>query len=74
MLTLNLDADLDTCKNNPKNYSTTEIGEHIPCAYSMSITWWFDHIENKHTLYHRKDFMKKFCGSLKEHAKKYNCK
>ena len=72
MLTLNLDTDLDACKNNPKNSSTTEIGEHIPCAYLMSTSWRFDHIENKHTLYHRKDCMKKFSDSLKEHAKKYN--
>ena len=31
--------------------STTKIGEHIPCGYSMSTIWAFDHIENKHTLY-----------------------
>ena len=29
-----------------------------------------DHIQNKHTLYDRKDCMKKFCGSLRKHAKK----
>ena len=42
---------------------------HIPCGYSMSIIWGFDHIENKHTLYRGKDCMKKFCDSLREHAK-----
>ena len=35
----------------------------------MSTIWGFDHIEDKHTLYRGKDCMKKFCTSLKEHAK-----
>ena len=60
---------IDGCANNPEKSSTTKIGEHIPCGYSMSAIWGFDRIEDKHTLYHRKDCMKKFCTSLKEHAK-----
>ena len=55
--------------NNPGNSSTTKIGEHIPCGYSMSNIWAFDNIENKHTLYRGKDCMKKFCESLSEHTK-----
>ena len=35
----------------------------------MSTIWAFDHMENKHTLYRKKDCMKKFCTSLREHAK-----
>ena len=35
----------------------------------MSTMWAFDRIENKHTLYYRKDYMKIFCESLREHAK-----
>ena len=35
----------------------------------MSTIWAFDHIENKHTLYRGKDYMKKFCTSLRERAK-----
>ena len=35
----------------------------------MSIIWAFDYIENKHTLYRGEDCMKKFCTSLREHAK-----
>ena len=27
----------------------TKIGKHIPCEYSMSTIWGFDHIENKHS-------------------------
>ena len=60
---------LDGCANIPENSSTTKIGEHIPCGYSMSTIWAFDHIWNKHTLYHWKDCMKKFCTSLRQHAK-----
>ena len=60
---------VDGCANNPENSSTTEINEHIPCGYSMSTIWAFDHIENKHTLYHGKDCMKKFCESLRECTK-----
>ena len=25
--------ETDGCENNPKNSSTTKIGEHIPCRY-----------------------------------------
>ena len=60
---------IDACANNPENISTIKIGEHIPCGYSMSTMWAFDHIENKYTLYHRKDSIKKFCESLREHVK-----
>ena len=54
--------------NNPGDSSTTKKGEHIPCGYSISKTWAFDHIENKHTLYRRKNCMKQFSESLREHA------
>ena len=58
----------DGCINNPEISSTTKIGEHIPCGYSMSTICGF-HIEDKHTLHHGKDCMKKFCSYLREHAK-----
>ena len=61
--------EIDGCENNPENSSTSKIAEHIFCGYSMSTIWGFDPIENKHTLYHGKDCKKKFCNSLKEHAK-----
>ena len=35
----------------------------------MSIIWVFDHIENKSTLYRRKDCIKKFYESLRENTK-----
>ena len=40
---------IDECANNPENFSTTKIGEHIPCGYSMSTIWAFDNLQNKHT-------------------------
>ena len=58
---------VDGCANNSEKSS--KIGEHIPCGYSMSTIWAFDHTENKHTLYRGKDCIKKFCESLREHAK-----
>ena len=60
---------IDRYANNLENSSITKIGEHIPCRYSMSTIWAFDRIENKHNLYRGKDCMKKFCTSLREHAK-----
>ena len=60
---------IDGCENNPENTSATKVGEHIPCGYSMSTIWGFDHIENKYTLYRGKDCMKMLCDYLKEHAK-----
>ena len=60
---------IDGCANNPEKSSTAKIGEHNPCGFSMPTIWRFDHIEDKHTLYRGKDCMKKFCESLREHAK-----
>ena len=59
---------IDGCANNPEKYSV-EIGVHIPPGYSMSKICRFDHIEIKHTFYRGKDCKKKFCTSLREHAK-----
>ena len=53
-------SKIDGCANNLEKSSTIKIGEHIPCRYSMSKLWRFDHIENKHTLYHGKNCMKSF--------------
>ena len=35
--------------NNSESSSPVKISEHIPCGYSISTVWVFDHIENKHT-------------------------
>ena len=60
---------IDGSANNPENVSTTKIREYISCRYSFSTIWGFDHIEDKHTLYHEKNCMEKFCTSLREHTK-----
>ena len=61
---------IDRCKDNPDISSTTKAEEHIPCRYSESTIWVFDHIKNKHTLYCGEDFLKRFCTSLRENATK----
>ena len=61
--------NIDRYANNQGKSSTTKISEHIPCGYSMSTIWGFDHIEDKYTLYRGKDCMEKFCTFLREHAK-----
>ena len=64
---ISLIKEIDGCANNPeKSSTTTKIGEHIPCRYSMSTIWAFDKIENKHTLYCGEDCMKTFCTSLRD--------
>ena len=37
---------VDGCASSPENSSTTKIGEHIPCGYSISTIWAFDHISH----------------------------
>ena len=37
-----LTKNIDGCANNAEHSSTTKIGEHIPCGYSMPAIWAFD--------------------------------
>ena len=60
---------VDGSGNNPENSSAAKIGEHIPCWYSMSTVWVFDHIEDKNTLYRGEDCKKAFCEPLSERTK-----
>ena len=41
----------DECKNNLKNSSTTNVGEHIPSGFLMSTISSFKSIENNHDEY-----------------------
>ena len=61
---------IDGCKNNSENSSTAKVSEHIPSGFSMSTISSFRSIEDKHDEYRGKDFMKKFCEFLREHAMK----
>ena len=54
---------IDGCKNDPKNSSTTKVGEHIPSGFSISTISSFISIENTHNVYRGKNCMKKFCES-----------
>ena len=49
---------IDGCANNLENSST--MGEQIPCGHLIPTIWVFDHMQNKDTLYHGKDYMKRF--------------
>ena len=40
--------NVDGWKNNPERLSTTKVGEHVSCVYSISTIWKFDRIENKY--------------------------
>ena len=61
---------IDGCKNNPENSSATKISKHIPSRFTMSTISSFRSTENRHDVYRGKDFMKKFCEFLREHAVK----
>ena len=54
--------------NNPENSSTTKVSEHIPSGFSMPTISSFKSIENKHHVYRRRDCMKNFFKSLREHT------
>ena len=61
---------MDTCYNNPKESSTTEINKHTPSGYSLFTHCSFDKSKKKLNHYRGKDCMKKFCKDLREHATK----
>ena len=61
---------IDRCKNNPKNSSTTKVGENFPSGFSMSTISSFKSIKNKHDVCRGKNCVKKSCESLREHAMK----
>ena len=48
--------------------------DYIPCRYAISKLWAFDHVENKDTVYCRKDCMRRFCEFLREHTKNFEKK
>ena len=55
------------CKNNPKNSSTTKVGEDLPSIFSKSVVSLFKSTENKHDVYRGKNCLKQLCESLREH-------
>ena len=65
--------EINWCDNNLENSLTTEIGEYIRWGDLMSTTRSFDHIENKHILYHKKDCLRKICSPLRQQTKSIIC-
>ena len=61
---------MSTFINNPNESSTTEINKHTPSGYSIFTSCSFDQTKNKLDHYRGKDYMKKFCKDLREHATK----
>ena len=59
---------IDGYRNNPEISSTTKLSKRIPSGFSMSTTSSFRSIKNRHDVYRGKDYMKKFCESLREHS------
>ena len=43
--------EIDGCKNNPENSSTTKVNEHISSGFSMSTISSFRSTENKNHIY-----------------------
>ena len=61
---------MNTFNNNPEKSSTTKINKHTPSGYSLFTQFSFDTIKNKLDYYRGKNYMKKFCLYLREHAAK----
>ena len=61
---------IDGCENKQEKFSAMKISEYIPCGYSISTIWGFEHTKNKYSLYRGNDCMKRFCTSLREHAQR----
>ena len=61
---------MNTCHNNPENSSTTKINKHTTSGYSLFTHCSFDTTKNKLDYYRGKNYMKKFCLDLREHATK----
>ena len=59
---------MSTCRNNPKNSSTTKTTKHLTSGFSLFTHFSIDATKNSLDHYTGKDCMKKFCMVLKEHA------
>ena len=59
---------IDGCKNNPDNLFTSIVSKHVPSGFIMSTISLFKKIENKHEVYRGKNYIKKLCESLRDHA------
>ena len=69
-----LTENIDGCANNSENYSTMEIGNHIPCRYLTSTFWSFNNVGNfipPKRLYKKVLWMfKRICQKITDFEKK----
>ena len=63
MQILNIWLKKDGCKNNPIKSSTTKLGEHVSCGYSMFTICAIDRIKTKHDVHKVKYWMNMFFKS-----------
>ena len=63
-------AKVNTCYNNPKESSTTEINKYTPSGYSLFTHCSFDTTKNQLDYYSGEDCMKNVCLDLREHVTK----
>ena len=59
---------MNTCHNNPKKSSKTNINKHTPSGYSLFTHCLFDTTKDKLDYYRGEDGTKNFCTGLREHA------
>ena len=59
--------NVSTC-HNPEKSSTNKLNRHTPSGYSLFTNCSFDLRKSKLDCYRGKDYMKRFCKILKEHA------
>ena len=60
----------DGCKKNPERTSMTKVSGHFLSDFSMSTTSPVKDTENKYDVCRRKECVKRFCESLREHTVK----
>ena len=62
---VDIESLIQKMDNHKNNLQQQKWKKYIPCAQSISTIWGFDHIENRHSLCRRKEYMRRFCESLR---------
>ena len=61
---------MSTCHHNPGKLLTIQVNQHTSSGYSLLTYCTFDLTKNKLDFNRSKDYIKRFCNDLKEHATK----
>ena len=59
--------NINTCDNNPEEYSTTKTDKHTQCALSMFKHCSFESKKDKHNFFRGEYLTKTFCEDLIEY-------